>query len=606
MTRTPVPPVLPGLGAGPASPLQAFNIDALLAAAIKAQDAGRAAEAERSYRLLTTMAPKDARMPAHLAVLLLEQGRAEEALPILDQTLALDPKQPGMLVNKGNTLIGLGRFPEAIAAYSQAIAMQPMADRPAGWVNLGVYLESLKRPADAADAYLQAIALDPAVPEAWGNLGIARLRTGRAEEAVKALDRALELRPDYADAWTNRGTALQELRRLDEAVQSFDRALALQPDQAEIWSGRSLALHDMGRLDEAVEASSRSLSLDPTGASAWNNRGMALQSLGLIAEARASFDNAISLKDDFPDALWNKALLLLALGEYEEGWRLFEWRWLRSDAGEKARDFGVPPWLGEAPISGKRLLLHAEQGYGDTIQMLRYAPLLSRMGAQVEMVGPDPLLELANTVEGLASPASSEGVVGFDAHTPLMSLPLALKTALDTVPGDVPYLKVPERAKAAWADRLPPSGKLKVGLAWSGNPDHRNDKNRSIAFAALAPLLEADAEFHSLQKDYRPGELQALKAGGRVKDHSAELQSFSDTAALIDRMDRIIAVDTSTAHLAGALGKPLTIMLPFSPDFRWGLSGPDTPWYPTARLLRQAKAGDWGPVIAEAAASLKA
>jgi tetratricopeptide (TPR) repeat protein len=605
MTRT--PPVLPGLGGGPAAPLAAFNVETLLASAIQAQDAGRAAEAERGYRTLLTIAPRDARIPAHLAVLLLEQGRNAEALPVLEQALALDPGQSGMLVNKGNALIALERVPEAVAAYGQAIALQPEVDRAPGWVNLGVYLESLKRHDDAAEAYLKAIALDPDLPEAWGNLGIARLTAGRAEEALEALDRAVQLRPGYADAWTNRGTALQELRRLDEALQSFDRALALQPDMAEVWSGRSLALHEMGRLDESAEASARAVSLDPAGASAWNNRGMALQSLGRIEEARASFDKAISLKDEFPDALWNKALLLLALGEYEEGWKLFEWRWRRSDPGaERPRDFGVPAWLGETPIAGKRLLLHAEQGYGDAIQMLRYVPVLAGMGAKVMLVCPEPLVELANTVEGLAAPAASEGFVGFDAHTPLMSLPLALKTRLDTVPAEVPYLRVPERARAAWAGRLEPSGKPRVGLAWSGNPAHRNDRNRSLSFAALGPLLQADAEFHSLQRDYRPGELDALKADGRVRDHSAELLSFADTAALIDRMDVVVAVDTSAAHLAGALGKRLLVLLPFAPDFRWGLGRPDTPWYPTARLLRQATAGDWGPVLAEAAAAVNA
>jgi len=606
MTR---PPVLPGLGAGSSpnlAPRPAFDIEARLASAIRAQDAGSAAEAERGYRLLLTLAPRDPRMPAHLAVLLLEQGRAEEALPLLDQTLALDPGQAGMWVNKGNVLIGLGRFSEAIAVYGQAIALQAEDERVSGWINLGVYLQGLGRHDDAAEAYLKAMALEPELPEGWGNLGVARLEAGRLEEAVEAFDRAVALRPDYADAWTNRGTALQALRRSEEALASFDRALAIQPAQAGGWSGRSTVLQDMDRFDEAVEATGKALSLDPEGAAAWNNRGMALQALGRIEEAHASYDQAIALKPAFPDALWNKALLLLMLGEYEEGWRLSEWRWRRSDATETAQDFGLPLWLGDTPIAGKRLLLHTEQGYGDAIQMLRYAPLLARMGAKVDLVCPEALVELAATVEGLPAPAATKVPADFDLQTPIMSLPLALGTTFDTVPAEVPYLKVPERAKAAWAERLPDTGRRKIGLAWSGNPTHRNDRNRSIPFADLGPLLEADVEFHSLQKDYRPGELEAVMADGKVVDHSAELMSFADTAALIDGMDAVLVVDTSTAHLAGALGKPVTILLPFAPDFRWGLKGEKTPWYPTARLLRQQRAGDWTPVIAEAAASLKA
>jgi len=642
MSRPPAPP-LPGLGSGPAAPPSpAFNPDALFATAVQAHEAGRHAEAERGYRLLLTIAPRDARVPAHLAVLLMEQGRAAEALPALDQTLALDPGQAGMLTNKGNALIALGRFPEALAAYEAAIALQPPGERAAGYVNLGVYLESLKRTDEAAEAYLKATALDPKLPEAWGNLGIARLTVGRHREALEVLDRAVRLKSDYADAWTNRGTALQGLGRLDEALESFDRALTLRPDVAGAWSNRSNALQAMRRFDEALEASARAVSIDakdadslnnhgvalqglnrideamaayekavsadPTGASAWNNRGLALQAMGRIEEARASYDKAIALQPSFADALWNKSLLLIALGEYEEGWRLFEWRWKRSELGaETPRDFGVPPWLGEPPLApGQTLLLHAEQGFGDTIQMLRYAPVLAKRGLRVTLICPESLLELAATVEGLAEPPVTGGQVGFDAHVPLMSLPLALKTRLDSVPGAAPYLAVPERAKAAWAGRLGPASRLKVGLTWSGNPGHRNDRNRSLPLAALGPLLEADVELHSLQKDYRPGDLEALTAAGRIIDHSAELGSFADTAALIDLLDAVVAVDTATAHLAGALGKRLLLLLPFAPDFRWGLSGPDTPWYPTAHLLRQKTPGEWGPVVEEAASLLKA
>jgi tetratricopeptide (TPR) repeat protein len=650
MTRPPLPPVLPGLGSKPASGPAAqpvFDVETLLSSAIQAHNAGRQAEAERGYRALAKIAPSDARVPAHLAVLLMEQGRHDDALAALDRTLALDSRQAGMLTNKGNVLVALGRFPEALAAYGQAIVLQPEGERAAAHINLGVYLQGLGRPDDAAAAYGKAIALDARFPEAWGNLGSAHLNAGRPEAALEALDRAVELRPAYADAWTNRGTALQALGRLDEALQSFDRALALHPESAGVWSNRSLALQGLRRFEESFEASAKAvelakslggaeaeswnnhgvalgalnrsnealaaydkaLSADPAGASAWNNRGLALHALGRPDEALASYDRAMALKPDYADPYWNKALSLLALGRYAEGWPLFEWRWKRSEPGaQKPQDFGAPPWLGETSLEGKTLLIHAEQGYGDTLQMLRYVPVLAGQGVRVALICPEPLLELADTVQGLAEPARSGGRVDFDAHIPAMSLPLAMNTTLDTVPADVPYLAVPEPAKAAWAKkdgigRLGETKRLRVGLSWSGNPGHRNDHNRSLPFAALAPLLGADAEFHSLQKDYRPGDRDALRAAG-VIDHSAELNSFSDTAALIDRMDLVLAVDTATAHLAGALGKRLLVLLPFAPDFRWGLNRSDTPWYPTATLLRQSKPGGWGPVVAEAARAL--
>jgi hypothetical protein len=327
--------------------------------------------------------------------------------------------------------------------------------------------------------------------------------------------------------------------------------------------------------------------------------------MGRVDEALAAFDAAIALKPDYADPHWNKALALLSLGRWEEGWRLFEWRWKRSEPGaEQPQDFGVPAWLGETDLAGKTLLIHAEQGYGDTIQMLRYVPVLAGRGVKVALICPEPLLELADTVEGLAEPAQAGGLVKFDAHVPAMSLPLAMGARPGAVPDEVPYLKVPERAQRAWADRLGPKTRLRVGLGWSGNPRHRNDHNRSLPFEALKPLLDRDAEFHSLQKDYRPGDLDALNGDGRIADHAAEIRTFSDTAALIDQMDVVVAVDTATAHLAGALGKRLLLLLPFAPDYRWGLDGPHTTWYPTATLLRQPKPGNWAAVIAQAAEAL--
>ena len=644
MTRTPGPPGLPGLGSAPAAgpSFAGFDPETLLAQAIRAHEAGRLDEAERLYRTALKMAPQDPRIPAHLGSLLLEQGRNAEGAVMMDQTLALDPRQPAMLMNRGAALVALGRFEEALASYTLAIACQPEAVRHEAFNNLGVYLQGLGRPVEAAEAYAKAVALKPDFPEAWGNRGIALLTSDQPEAAVKAFDRAVALKPDYADAWTNRGTALQALSRLEEALESFDRALALNPAAGEAWTNRSMALQGLRRFDESIEASAKAVELgseapqdawnnhgvalqtlnrfdeameafdkaiaaDPGAASALNNRGLALQGMGRHDEALASFDAAIALNPDYPDAHWNKGIALILLGRYAEGWPLFEWRWKRSEPGaDRPRDFGMPPWLGQAPLAGKTLLVHAEQGFGDSLQMLRYIPRLAALGAKVRLMIPAPLTELASTAKGLAWPAHETAAAPFDAHIPMMSLPLAMGTTLDTVPAQVPYISVPPPAAAKWADRLGPRIRPRVGLTWSGNPSHRNDHNRSLTLKALQPLLDADAEFHSLQKDYRPADAELMRTDGRIIDHSAELESYSDTAALIDAMDWVVSVDTSTAHLAGALGKPLLLLLPFAPDYRWGLERPDTPWYPSARLLRQTAPGDWGPVIEQALDLLKA
>jgi tetratricopeptide (TPR) repeat protein len=608
MKRTPGPPALPGLfpaqpAGSPASPAPfnaaAFNPAALLQDAVRAHDAGRLDEAERGYRLALKLAPDDAVIPAHLGTLMLERDRWQEGVDLLGRSLAIDPRQAGMLTNRGNGLIELGRFDEAMASYAAAIALQPAAERANAFNNLGNYLHGLGRSDDAVAAYDRALALKPKMAEAWGNRGIALIGLQRLDDALASLDRALVIKPGYADALTNRGIALYQSLRPQEAVAAFDLALALNPDGAEIHNNKGLALQALGRLDEALACADRAVALRPDMAENLNNRGMALQAMGRRAEALAAYDQAVALKPDYPEPYWNKSLVLILLGDYAAGWRLFEWRWKRAESPPELR-FDRPLWLGEEPLAGKTLLLHAEQGLGDTLQMLRYAPLLARRGATVVLSAPAALVPLAASVDGIDRVLQpGEALPPFDLHSPLMSLPLALGTRIDTIPAAVPYLSAPAAKLAEWRTRLGPGKRQRIGLAWAGNPAHRNDANRSIALKALLPLLDADADFFSLQKDYRPADEALMRADGRIRSHAEALEDFTDTAALVEQMDLMISVDTSVAHLAGALGKPVFVLLPWVPDYRWGLERADSPWYPTARLFRQARAGDWDGVVAE-------
>ncbi|MBM4220713.1 MAG: tetratricopeptide repeat protein, partial [Gammaproteobacteria bacterium] len=333
-----------------------------------------------------------------------------------------------------------------------------------------------------------------------------------------------------------------------------------------------------------------------------NNLGNALQAAGRLDEALRSHDRALALKPDFPDARWNKAFALLLQGDFAAGWPLFESRW-ELPGNRPAAISDRPLWLGDAPLAGRTLLVHHEQGLGDTLQMLRYVPLLAAQGARVVVQVPATLAALAATVAGVASVVTAgEPLPDHDLHCPCMSLPLACRTTLATIPASVPYLAVPDAPGALWRARLDEARSaqrtgLHVGIAWSGSSAHRNDRQRSLALRELLPLLELPAEFHSLQKEYRPGEGEQLGTQGRVHDWSARLDTLADTAALIAGLDLVISVDTSVAHLAGALGKPVWLLLPAAPDYRWLLERSDSPWYPTMRLFRQQHAGNWAPVI---------
>jgi tetratricopeptide (TPR) repeat protein len=339
-------------------------------------------------------------------------------------------------------------------------------------------------------------------------------------------------------------------------------------------------------------------------AGAYVNYGVALQWLGRFQDAIAAFDRALQLDSDCVDAHWNSALLRLMHGDYETGWKQYEWRWRKPDFNQVGRP-GGPMWLGQTPLEGIRLYLVNEQGFGDTLQMMRYAALARERGATV-LLNVDPALkELAATVPGVARVVSGGDPVAYDMWTPMMSLPLAFGTTLETVPNKVPYISADPAKVAAWRERLGETRRPRVGLAWSGRAAHANDRNRSLRLAELVPLLDADAEFISLQREYREAD-RPLLADLPIRDVSEQLTNFSDTAALIEILDLVIAVDTSVAHLAGALARPFCVMIAYVPDFRWGLTGDTTPWYPTAKLLRQPRPGDWGSVIDRARAEIAA
>jgi len=539
------------------------------------------------------------------AMALHRQGRLRDAERIYARVLKAAPDDFDVLNLLGAVKAQLGHIGEAHRLFSAAVKVNPRA--PQALVNLGQALHALKRDAEALDCFDKALALAPGDAAILNSHANALLSLGRAEEALAEFREVLAKVPQHAEARLNAGIALATLGRPDEAVAEFDGAAALAPGHPAVHFNRGLTLFELGRYTDAIAAYDRALAAAPDHASAVLNRGRALAALNRYDEALASYDRAIALRKDDADAHFMKSMALLTRGEYRRGFADYEWRWRRSGMpAQKSR--GRPLWLGEYPLARKTILLHAEQGLGDTIQFARYVPRLAAHGAKVMLEVQPELVPILARLDGAAVViARGDALPAYDVHCPLGSLSLALKTERDTVPADIPYLSADEPHLAKWSARLSGLPRPRVAIAWSGNPSHINDRNRSLAFAKLAPLLAAatGAQFISIQREVRGDDAAALAAEPRVTHVGAELESFADTAAAIAHCDLVIAVDTAVTHLAGALGRPLWVLLPFAPDWRWTLDGETSPWYPAARLFRQTALGDWDDPLARVGAALK-
>lgn len=565
---------------------------------------GNLADAATLYKQLLSSLPDHPEALNGLATLALQQGNVEEGVRLLDLSLKVAPNQPLVLCNRGAGLQSLGRLDEALACYDRALALKH--DFAEAYSNRGLVLAGLERWNEALASCESALALRPDYAEAHNNRGIALQRLKRFEEALACFDRVIALKPGNAETFSNRGYVLCELARWDEALASCDRAIALQPSLAMAQNNRGVALQSVIRLDDALASFDRAIALKPDYVEAHCNRGRVLSALRRWHEALACYDRAIALKPDFADAHWEKSMLKLALGAFEEGWKLYEWRW-QGEQRAHVRTFPQPLWLGEHPLIGKTIFIHAEQGFGDFIQFCRYVPMVEALGANVVLEAPAALIPLVKTLAGgFRIVKRGDPLPSFDLHCPIMSLPLAFATTVESIPAKVPYLFVDAGKKAAWHRRLGATTKPRIGLAWSGSPTQHNDRRRSMPLQTLEPLLRLPIEFHALQTEIRPGDAAYLQRSNRVHLHQDELRDFSDTAALTSEMDLVISVCTSVAHLAGALGKSVWILLPAVPSFRWMLDRPDSPWYPSATLVRQPAIGDWGSVVAEIVRRLEA
>ena len=552
---------------------------------------------------MSKLSPQQAAASLQDAIALHRQGRLAEAEKLYARVLKSFPDQFDALHLLGLAKLQSGKAGEAQRLIAAALKVAPQsADAHA---NMGLVLGALKRPTDALASFDRALALDPGHLEASANRGNVLLDLARNDEALACFDQVLTREPRHLPSRVNRGNALLALGRAEEAIPEYDAALALSPSDLRALLNRASALQRLGRNADALAGFDRVLALVPAYPEALNGRGLALQALGRHEDALESYAKAVTLNKDYVEAHFNEALALLTLGNYPRGFAEYEWRLRRP--GLTRRSFGKPLWLGEYPLGRKTILLHAEQGLGDTIMLVRYAILLARGGANVVLETQGELKDLLTQLDGITVVVRGDPLPAYDVHCPLGSLPLAFRTEPTTVPAEIPYLSASEAHLARWQPRLAALAGKRVGLAWAGNPTHANDRNRSVALARFAPLLSTPGvTFVGLQRDIADHEGDVARVGMNLVSFGPDFGDFSDTSAVVSSCDLVISVDTAVAHLAAAMGRPTFVLVPFWPDWRWTLSGERSPWYPQVRLFRQARDGDWDSVIARVAAEMTA
>ena len=515
----------------------------------------------------------------------------DTALQNWEQAIALKPDWPEAYYACGNVLVELRRYGDAIASFDKAIALKP--DYSPAYNSRGNALQALRRFDEAVETYDNAIAFKADYAAAYSNRGNALQSLNRFEEAIESYGKAIALRPDYCDAYNNRGVSLRRLGRFDEACQDFESAIALLPDHAGLHSNRGNALLAIGRFEDAIESYDTAIALSPHYPDVYDNRGVALKELKRFDEAMESFGKALALKPDYHEAIFNRALLHLLMGRFDIGWRDYE---ARKNTRENVsnRCWGKPLWLGETDISGKTILVDWEQGFGDVIQMCRYISLLKKAGATVLFLPQKNLRTLMRGLDPDVCIIDHDTVVPeFDLHCSVMSLPFAFKTDIGSIPS-ASYISADKDKVALWRDRLGRKTKLRVGVVWKGNAFPGN--SRSIELERFRRLFNPRLEFISLQKEVTDAERSLLDRAGVLHAGDA-FADFSDTAALCVLMDLVISIDTSVAHLAGALGVPVWVLLNWAPDWRWLLDRDDSPWYPSMRLFRQKAQGDWNSML---------
>ena len=565
------------------------------------------AEAETHFRQILQLRPGDAKARLHLEQSLRTQGKLDELVESQRRLAESQPASAKAQSELGRALFEQQKFDEAAAAFESAVALNPAL--PEAHNNLGLARVALGKPAEAVACYREAIRLRADFPQAHNNLGIALRQMGKIDQAVASCREAVRLSPHMAEAHNNLGTALDEQGNTEEAIACLEQALRIKPDFAKAYNNLGIAYWHRADYARAAENCRKAIERMPELAEAHNNLGNVLRDQGDYAAALASYEQSLRLQPEGVDAHWNRSLVWLLQGNFSQGWPEYDWRWKLKTFS--TRSTNRPLWDG-SPLEGRTVLLDAEQGLGDTMQFVRYAPLVQQRGGKVMVVCQKPLVQMLSSCAGIDRlVAQGEPVPDFDVYAPLLSLPKILGTTMETVPAEIPYLHADRYLVEQWGRELESIRGFKVGIAWKGSPKNRMDRERSIPLAAFEPLARVPGvQLISLQKG--EGSEQLKDAGSRfaVIDLAQRLDltsgPFMDTAAAIEHLDLVVTCDSSLGHLAGALARPSWIALALSPDWRWLLDREDSPWYPTVRLFRKKFIGDWSDVFQRMAAALEA
>jgi tetratricopeptide (TPR) repeat protein len=521
-----------------------------------------------------------------------QAGRLAQAEEIYKQILNRQPDNAAVLSKLGAALAGQGKLAETLTQLQRAIELDP--DLVEAHNNLGAAFQILGQLDDSATALRRAIAISPDHVSAHVNLGNTLKRQGMVEDAVTSYERALEIDADCADAHNGLGVVEMGLGKIEDAAARFRRTLEINPDHGGGLNNLGSILRNEDQLEEAVAMLRHALAANPGFIEAHINLGNALKSQGNPKDAEASFKRALEINPANAEAHWNHSQVLLLMGRYREGWAEYEWRTKCEEFSYTPWDYDCPRWDG-SNLDGKTILLSAEQGAGDTFMFFRYIPTVSAFGGRVIVKCPESLKRLLEPAPGVDRVVTTiDDDVRFDLYAPLHSLPHIFETDAASIPDAVPYLQAPAGDQV----RLASGDGLKIGIVWAGNPDHKNDRNRSVDLGLFAPLLDVEGcVFHSLQVGPGEDDIERLGLGDRIVDTGRKLSDFADTARAIEQMDLVISVDTAVVHLSGALAKPVWTLLPLVPDWRWLLDRGDSPWYPTMRLFRQTALGDWQGVF---------